>query len=130
MQKEIRTRKIQKRKQLYLDLLGGVCIECYTTDGLRFDHVMPEDKIFNISQYYEVAIEKVLPELQKCQLLCDACHNKKTISDRTGRLGIEIPHGTSNAYKNRGCRCDKCKSAFSKYQKSYRNYCVLKKPML
>jgi hypothetical protein len=28
-------------------------------------------------------------------------------------------HGTINAYKNHGCRCDKCKQAIADYQREY-----------
>ncbi|WP_249568104.1 hypothetical protein, partial [Loigolactobacillus coryniformis] len=52
----------------------------------------------------------VYKELDKCQLLCDKCHKKKTIAEY--KMGIlknpSFTHGTVYGYANKGCRCLAC----------------------
>ena len=115
---ESRKQRREERKQLYINLLGGVCVNCCTEENLQFDHVLPEEKHFSISIHLsDMSVERILPELQKCQLLCTDCHKYKTREDRRTRLGIEIKHGTLNAYHNRGCRCELCRDAAAYFRK-------------
>lgn len=99
-------------KELYLSLLGGVCVGCSSSSSLEFDHILPELKLFEISQRLDYRPESVLDELQKCQLLCIPCHRIKTASERTLS---EPPHGTMSGYNNHGCRCSGCRSAWASY---------------
>lgn len=102
-----------ERRKFFESLLGGACVNCQATKQLEFDHVIPEDKSFNLAtSCMEYALETILPELQKCQLLCRSCHMKKTISDRGP---IMNDHGTPNMYVNRGCRCDDCRASWAAY---------------
>lgn len=101
--------KIERRNYL-LDLLGGSCISCGAKNNLQFDHVMPDDKLFDISRNLELGLEKILPELQKCQILCRGCHKTKTSND----YGMNT-HGTIAMYQYGGCKCIKCKSAWAYY---------------
>ena len=95
-----------KRRTLYYDLLGGVCIDCGTNQGLTFDHVNPLDKEFEIGEKLFNKIEDILPELQKCQLLCRHCHGKKTALDN----GFDASkHGNYTMYSKMHCRCSQCK---------------------
>lgn len=104
-----------KRRSFLESLLGGECVNCGATTDLEFDHVFPEDKIFNIgSSHLEYSYEHILPELQKCQLLCHYCHIKKTTTDT-----VEIKHGTVGAYVNRKCRCGICRAVWYKYTRKY-----------
>ena len=91
-------------------------MECSSTHNLEFDHVIPEDKLFNLSTKLENALEEILPELQKCQLLCEKHHMDKTISDRGHSRAT---HGTSGMYTNHGCRCEPCTSNWAKYSNKY-----------
>lgn len=105
------------RRKFYESLLGGVCVNCGSKKHLEFDHVIPEEKSFNLAtSYMEYSIEKVLPELQKCQLLCRKCHVIKTASDNGYNLFI---HGTPAMYTNHRCRCGLCTDAWSRYAKKY-----------
>ena len=57
-------------------------MSCGTTDNLEFDHINPLDKSLNITNKLTLKnaylLEEVLEELNKCQLLCEQCHSKKT----------------------------------------------------
>ena len=102
-----------KRRKFFESLLGGACVNCQATKQLEFDHVIPEDKSFNLAtSCMEYSLETILPELQKCQLLCRSCHIRKTISDR----GFNVErHGTPGMYSNRGCRCSDCRKSWAPY---------------
>lgn len=110
-----RTERKNERKALLKSLLGGSCVSCGATSNLEFDHVIPEDKSFIIAgNSIELGLERILPELQKCQLLCRKCHREKTNSD------IAVgEHGMPSMYSNKGCRCDKCRIAWNKYTRKH-----------
>jgi hypothetical protein len=114
MLKKYHRRRIEAIKQL-----GGKCVKCGTTNNLQLDHINPATKSFSISRMWSINEEKFLEELDKCQLLCQKCHNKKTIKEKGHTLtkGINI-HGTLASY--RYCKCDKCKKAKSNYNKEYK----------
>lgn len=63
---------------MLLELLGGECKHCGITQKLQFDHINPASKIFDVSQRLDWKIDILLPEAQKCQLLCAHCHGVKT----------------------------------------------------
>lgn len=110
-----RTKRKNERKKLLKDLLGGSCVSCGRTDNLEFDHVIPEEKSFGIAgNQIELGLDKMLVELQKCQLLCKSCHREKT------NLDIEVSgHGIPSMYSNKGCRCDKCRLAWNEYTRKH-----------
>lgn len=100
----------QERRSTLIDILGGSCVNCGCVHNLEFDHVLSEDKSFEITANLELGMERLLNELQKCQLLCHSCHLEKTRSD----YGVYM-HGTASMYNNHKCRCDLCKTAWTKY---------------
>lgn len=100
-----------KRKQVLLNMLGGKCVNCGTTEKLEFDHIDPKLKSFNIVSKILVRWDRLLDEIKKCQLLCNSCHWDKTRKDRNCNIG----HGTPGMYSNHKCRCDLCRKAWSKY---------------
>jgi len=106
-----------QRKQTLIALLGGVCLGCGTTEKLTFDHVFPETKTFDISQRLDWSLEVILPELQKCQLLCLACHGHKTRGENGDLAASE--HGTISMYNNSKCRCADCQQVKSQYMHNY-----------
>ena len=67
-----------KRKAIMIEMLGGKCVDCGTTENLQFDHMDPSKKSFNISC---VLSERMLTELEKCELRCGDCHLEKTKND-------------------------------------------------
>jgi hypothetical protein len=83
------------RKQRYADvnaLLAAIklergCADCgYRKDprAMDFDHVRGE-KSFNLSQSGSIKLERILAEVEKCDVVCANCHRIRTF-DR-GRIG-------------------------------------------
>lgn len=123
----------QRRKARIVEMLGGQCVLCGSTDQLEVDHVDPSQKSFTLSgNNLNWAWEKLLPEIAKCQLLCHVHHidkSAKEASERTpwnkgktrdGLMRPENEHGTWFAYDTLKCRCKSCK----KWKKLYRKKLV------
>lgn len=68
----------KKRRANAIHLLGGICVNCGTTENLEFDHVDASYKDFSISRASSYSEERWLKELEKCQLLCHTCHLAKS----------------------------------------------------
>lgn len=77
---------LRARKVECIAMLGGACVRCGATESLEFDHVDPSTKAFEISTYADYSWDTLLPELRKCQLLCNACHKAKTAEDRKAKV--------------------------------------------
>jgi len=110
-----------------VDLLGGECVNCGVDgssgkfrDRLEFDHIEGgrKDNYHCISAFIDAKWERVLVELEKCQLLCRSCHAKKSMLDRGFKSGAE--HGRS-LYVTAQCRCDICKEDRKVAQQAYRH---------
>lgn len=78
---------MQRRRQRALRYLGGACAHCGTTEDLEFDHIDPAAKTYAISGLLSSKWERVVEELNKCQLLCQVCHVKKTEMDGSHARG-------------------------------------------
>lgn len=71
----------QRRKDLRdraIAHLGGKCRICgYNRCPAAFDfhHIDPQGKDFNISEAL-TSWERILPEIEKCELLCSNCHRE------------------------------------------------------
>ena len=68
----------QKRDFLawYKQIRG--CQECGYNDhpaALTFDHINPEEKLFNLADFGQYSWQKLLHEVAKCRVLCANCHN-------------------------------------------------------
>ena len=68
-------------KRLLIEYKGGKCEQCgyNKCDGaLQFHHIDPKEKDFTISQVNlndtNFSIDKIIEEVNKCQLLCANCH--------------------------------------------------------
>lgn len=105
----------KKRKQHLIDILGGVCVECGTIENLEFDHIDPAQKSFVITANWTMALEKLLVELAKCQLLCADCHQKKTRTE----MG-SAQHGTISMYRHHRCRCEPCRMAYNEASRRWK----------
>lgn len=106
--------RYHKRRQLILEYLGNVCNSCGSTEKLEVDHVDPNTKCFSISKEWGRPIGELITELDKCQLLCRVCHEKKTWKEKTKNR----KHGTWGMYNNAGCRCSECREFVNAYQKA------------
>lgn len=69
----------QKRRQILIEHLGGKCCGCGTTQNLQFDHLDRTEKSFNIGKCLDYSLEKLIVEVDKCQLLCYNCHEVKSL---------------------------------------------------
>jgi 5-methylcytosine-specific restriction endonuclease McrA len=71
---------LANRRAKGIELLGGACARCQSTEGLEFDHVDPSTKWKH--NFWSYSWAKILKELDKCQLLCEDCHKEKTSQSR------------------------------------------------
>lgn len=84
----LRNRKLKQelREKMANYLIGKSCSLCGNTDPrvLEFDHINPHEKsfaiAFGISSVY--SWNKMLAEIEKCQILCANCHKIKTAKEQ------------------------------------------------
>jgi 5-methylcytosine-specific restriction endonuclease McrA len=115
--KEYMLKRYHERREKAIEKLGGKCSKCRSTDGLQFDHVDRTTKKFTIGTLSSINEQDFWKEVDKCQLLCDTCHQAKTLVD-LGRVSAKGTHGTLSSY--RYCKCDECKAVKAAYMKSYK----------
>jgi 5-methylcytosine-specific restriction endonuclease McrA len=113
------------RRKRAIELLGGKCAACGSTDDLEFDHIDPTTKDPLLRGKHRQgfpwswAWKRIEIELTKCQLLCEKCHLTKTRE----QLSFIPPHGTTARYKRKDgyrCRCVECRKAAADYQREHR----------
>ncbi len=76
-QQRIKTKELRKWLNTVKLFYGcAVCGYNKIAEGLDFDHL--ENKKFNIGGEVKTSKERLLKEIQKCQILCGTCHNIKT----------------------------------------------------
>ena len=68
----------EKHKQHLIERLGGCCAQCGTTENLEFNHKHPNDKVFPITAFISISLDKLYEEADKCELLCHSCHKIHT----------------------------------------------------
>ena len=112
-QAKYRANQIQKA----IDYLGGKCSNCGSTENLEFDHIKPTTKLFTIAGNILKNWNKLIAELDKCQLLCHNDHQTKTLLERGYK---RAKHGTYTMYNNHKCRCSPCQEAHTNYHRQYR----------
>lgn len=82
-----RERKLAKKLRA-IEYKGGKCTDC---DGIfppcayDFHHLDPSQKDFTIGFGRDMLWEKVLPELDKCVLLCATCHRIRHFIERSDK---------------------------------------------
>ncbi len=99
-----------------IEYLGGECVKCKSKEKLEIDHIDPKTKEFSPLVKYSLSKLYLLPELNKCQLLCEDCHRVKTREVD----GFKAVHGSGGMYRHHGCRCLLCKEANRQYYREYR----------
>ena len=67
----------RRRRERALAYLGGCCMKCGAQDKLEFDHIVPEQKGFDLNLYIRCSWSKLKTELDKCQLFCRHHHRAK-----------------------------------------------------
>lgn len=108
--------RYHKKRQKAIEILGGKCVNCGSTESLEIDHINPDEKEFNISKIWSLSDKRFLKELQKCQLLCHSCHDEKTY----GIMRKNRKHGTWAMYRRARCKCNICKEFFNNYRQNWR----------
>ena len=76
---ETQRERRRQRRLLMIEKLGGKCCGCGTTENLQFDHLDRTQKTGNISKMLDLSLEKLVEEVDKCQLLCYSCHEYKSL---------------------------------------------------
>ena len=71
-------RRRREQRQKRIEHLGGKCVGCGCEENLQFDHIDRKQKQSNVSSLLGYSDERVLVEVNKCQLLCEQCHQYKT----------------------------------------------------
>ena len=90
--KETRVAKqIERRKELLKEAkekLGGKCVCCGALENLEFDHIDDAKKEHNVTNAVRNIREVFWNEVEKCQLLCVKCHNKKTTAQKRAKQNL------------------------------------------
>lgn len=93
----------ERRRKWFAE--NGPCVECGSWENLELDHINPlvkwKHSIWSLSE------ENRQRELDKCQVMCHACHAKKTKADRAPAF----IHGLYSTYNYWKCRCTECRKA-------------------
>lgn len=107
--------RFHKIRQEGISKLGGKCVHCGTDKGLEFDHIDRSTKTISTGKIMSIALKTFFNELSKCQLLCRACHLKKTVSESSKEV-----HGTQWCYKKYKCRCKECVISNTQKNREYK----------
>lgn len=108
-------RRYHQRRQEALNLLGGQCVDCGSTENLEFDHTKAKDKSFDIGRVWSYKQETFLAEISKCVIRCRDCHANKS---RKHDWNV-VEHGGGVSGKNR-CKCGPCRKQKALYMRNYR----------
>lgn len=90
-QRTYQLNKYYERKAMAIDYLGGVCVDCGTSDSsiLEFDHRDQSTKSFTVTAKLGGASwERLKEELDKCDLRCIACHGHVTAYQRLQKVDV------------------------------------------
>jgi len=102
-----------RRRLEAINYLGGACVQCGNSTNLEFDHVDPTTKTYTVASASSRGDEVFWKEVDKCQLLCYACHKQKTSSEQN------FDHGGGVAGK-KNCKCALCTKQRALYMKNYK----------
>lgn len=125
----MRKRRADRRNKL-IEMSGGQCASCGSTDHLEFNHTDLSNKLFTLSGAgLDKAWATILVEWEKCELLCSSCHLDYTrwqysansfVAPNKNHDAIEC--GTMRGYQEKKCRCKPCKAAKAAYRRKEISY--------
>ena len=116
--REYMKKRYHERRGALVESMGGKCEDCGATENLEMHHKDRSTKLMVLAKRVGSApIGGVIEEISKCQLLCDPCHNLKTLAEK-GQKPAKGTHGTLSSY--RYCKCGVCRRAKSEYTRNYR----------
>ena len=112
--KEQQQKYLQLRRSKAKSYLGEECRYCGKDDTLEFDHIDKSTKEYEISVgiAQHIAWDKLVIELDKCQLLCHDCHKEKSDKEQS------VEHGGGLSGK-KNCPCLLCKVKKAEYMREY-----------
>lgn len=121
--KKIRERIKSRREKWFSE--NGPCKICGSYEKLELDHIDPRTKDLRLKTHSDAiwswSDKNRILELSKCQILCFACHVKKSKIDNS----VVNYHGSYLGYKDRKCRCEPCVQASMFYKKEYKKSQIL-----
>ncbi len=124
--REYDKKRAADRRAFHVERMGGKCVQCGSTDRLEFDHIDRSTKAYNPTQLWSRTEAVVLAELEKTQLLCHDCHQKKTSAERIADRNLQ--HGEYGMYKWYKCRCQPCRDANAERVRMQRAGISMRKP--
>ena len=81
--------RYRRRRNTAIERLGGICVDCGSSQRLEFDHVDPSLKEFNIGQCFtSMSKERLDQEVDKCVLRCIGCHSTRTAVQKIGNADL------------------------------------------
>ena len=91
--REYMLRRYEQRRALFIEQLGGCCVDCGSTLDLEFDHADRASKAFEITKRLASApMHEVRREMAKCVLRCLRCHQVKTFDRDLPNKSLHAPH--------------------------------------
>jgi hypothetical protein len=113
---EARAARVADRSRA-IEIYGGVCAMCGSTDDLEFDHV---DRNGQDHRTVETPLQMVRRIARtgerltdyRLRLLCRPDHRRTDLTVGVGGRGRR--HGTRSMYST-GCRCEPCRAAIAEY---------------
>jgi hypothetical protein len=74
----------QAREYVYQYLSNHPCVECGETDPivLEFHHLGNKEAEIAAMVGQGTSLEKIIKEIEKCEVLCGNCHKRKTAKER------------------------------------------------
>lgn len=80
----------KNKRAALIQELGGKCAICGSTENLEFDHIISANKQYPIAKLITQSPIRLHQELEKCQLLCKACHIKKSKLCKDGSTKLDV----------------------------------------
>lgn len=108
--------KINDRRAFMVELCGGRCRVCKTTENLWFEYVGPktEKKRYTMAQLLSRKINLIMAQKDNYKILC----KKHWWAKQKKRMG-KRKHGTVSMYAAGLCRCPRCRAAWNEYSKAW-----------
>lgn len=104
-------RRYGQRRARALEILGGVCVVCGTTEDLRIARIPGTARQYHLSRVFAtLAWAKVVQELAGCRAICPPCHRAE-LSNMEHGLGLTGKHN---------CRCHLCAPLKDRYLRTLR----------
>jgi len=74
-------------RSLIQDFCSHPCLDCkqsFPTYVMQFDHLPQYEKLFCIAVGHDYGTEKLMKEIDKCEVVCANCHAERTWQRRNG----------------------------------------------